>query len=62
MSEKKANKRKVSKGNSKQLAEDELEQVSGGHIELVEDEAAVLARGMANQGLNTNPLRGDHQS
>jgi len=62
MSDKEIIKRKACIGDSKQLAEDELEQVSGGHIELAEDEAAVSARGIVNRGLNTNPLRGDHQS
>lgn len=41
----KDNKEKLPELNEEKLVDDELEQVSGGQIEIAEDEAAVSARG-----------------
>lgn len=57
----KANKNDLQESADKKLPDDALEQVSGGQIELVEDESAYSIRAMTNQRINTNPLsRGDY--
>lgn len=49
----KENKEELQKLNKEKLADDALEQVSGGQIELVEDEATVSAGGtMVTRGIS----------
>lgn len=57
----KENEKELRKPVDEKLSDEALEQVTGGQIELVEDDSTNALRGATNRGLNTDPLsRGDY--